>query len=224
MSSLRSLASRFGFGAAGAASAFEKVRHKVEEVEGLLVPGQEKWLFQAARSLPNGARILEIGSYLGRSSISLGYGCRGSRRHVFAVDTFGGTYQDLLGHEELSRVFKEGFLHRWQANVRKNGLEEWVTPLVGRSETIARIWAAPINMLFIDGSHQFEDVVRDFEDFFPHVVPGGIVALHDVTPSWNGCERAWHNHVKHRLTDVGCVSTLAYGRKAESQSCEVNGA
>lgn len=93
------------------------------------------------------------------------------------------------------------------------GVMEYVTPLVGESREIARTWAAPIHMLFIDGSHEFTDVIADFDNFYPHVVRRGVVALHDVTRNWEGPYRAWHESIKHQLIDVGAVSTLAFGRR-----------
>lgn len=192
---------------------FRDARRRIEGVEGLLVPGQEEWLFKTVQSLPDGARVLEIGSYKGRSSISLGLGCVGSLRHVFSIDTFGGVYQDVEDRENLRSDFERGFFHEWQENIRQNSLLAYVTPLVGKSREIARIWAAPIHMLFIDGSHEYRDVVDDFDGFAKYVVSGGIIALHDVCPNWQGCWLAWHKYVKERLQDTGQVSSLAFGRK-----------
>lgn len=192
---------------------FRDVWPRIDRVEGFLVPGQEEWLFRTARSLPDGARIVEIGGYKGRSTVCLAYGCVGSRRHVFTIDRFKGVYQDIERSESLRDTFESGFFDEWRANVEVNGLLEYVTPLMADSREIARIWAAPIHMLFIDGSHKFEDVVADFAGFYPHIVPNGVVALHDVTPSWEGAYRAWHEYAKHYLQNHGALSTLAHGRK-----------
>ena len=40
----------------------------------------------------------------------------------------------------------------------------------------------PVDFLFIDADHSYEAVRRDFELYEPLVRPGGIVALHDVSP------------------------------------------
>jgi cephalosporin hydroxylase len=37
----------------------------------------------------------------------------------------------------------------------------------------------PVGLVFIDGSHEYEDVVKDWKHFYPHVVPGGYCLLHD---------------------------------------------
>ena len=68
-------------------------------------------------------------------------------------------------------------------------------------------------MLFIDGSHQYEDVIADFNNFYPFVVPNGIIGIHDVIPNWVGVTKAWNEYIKDRLLDTGAISSLAYGRK-----------
>lgn len=50
--------------------------------------------------------------------------------------------------------------------------------------------AAP-NMVFIDGDHSYEGCKGDIEAWFPHLVPGGIMAVHDylkgdLQPDLNG--------------------------------------
>src|SRR5208282_5493160 len=62
----------------------------INSVEGFLLEGQEKWLFKSARLLPDSANIVEIGSYKGRSTTCLAFGCRGTKKRVFAVDSFDG--------------------------------------------------------------------------------------------------------------------------------------
>jgi predicted O-methyltransferase YrrM len=179
---------------------------RINEIEGFLVsPEQEHWLFRAALSLRDGANIVEIGSYKGRSTCSLGVACLGTKKHLYCVDTFSGNDTDFLR--------PSSFLEDFRANIAKCGVARHVSPLQGRSAEIAKTWSTPISLLFIDGSHQFEDVLADFRGFFPYVIPGGIVALHDVCEGWPGPSRAWNEHIRGELVQLGNCSTLAYGRK-----------
>lgn len=176
----------------------------IDAVPGYLLPGQEYWLFQAAYSLPGAANIVEIGSFKGRSTCCLAFGCRGTKKRVFAVDVFGGNeYAELA----------PAYLHEFQTNVERCGVTQHVQPVIGASHQIARTWNQPIHLLFIDGSHEHEDVLADFKGFFPHVVPGGIVAFHDVCDEWPGPLRVWKENAKAQLTGMGNVGSLAYGRK-----------
>jgi predicted O-methyltransferase YrrM len=174
-------------------------------IEGFLVsPIQERWLFKMAKSLPDEANIVEIGSYKGRSTCCLAYGCEGQKKHVYAIDTFDGN--DIDFH-------RKGFFEVFRRNIEKCGLAAYVTPIQGRSSETAKTWDKPIHLLFIDGSHAYEDVLVDFFGFFPHVVEGGTVALHDVTETWPGPLSAWNKVIKHQLDDINRCSTIAYGIK-----------
>ena len=44
-------------------------------------------------------------------------------------------------------------------------------------------WDRPIHLLFVDGGHRYEIVKSDIKNFGPHVVPGGIIAVHDYNRS-----------------------------------------
>lgn len=184
---------------------FQRLWPLIDSVEGFLVsPDQERWLFRTARSLPGEGNIVEVGSFKGRSTCCLAYGCLGSKRTVFAVDTFNGNAVDF-DHRDFFEDFRR--------NIEERGLARYVQPLRGQSVDIAKRWRRPIHFLFIDGSHQYEDVLHDFQAFFPYVVPNGVVALHDVVETWPGPLRAWHEVVKHQLHRIGACSTLAFGWK-----------
>lgn len=176
----------------------------IDSVPGYLENGQEKWLFETAFALASPANIVEVGSFKGRSTCSLAFGCRGTDKRVFAVDSFNGNDTDFSAR---------GFFNEFTTNLKRCGLSPYVEPMIGISHEIARAWTKPIHLLFIDGSHTYEDVLADFQGFFPHVVPGGIVALHDVCDSWPGPARLWHEAVEPQLANTGSVYSLAYGRK-----------
>lgn len=193
--------------------AYSRLQHKINTVEGFLVPGQEYWLYSTALKLRNGARIVEIGSFKGRSTVCLAFACTGTRKHVFAIDRWQGLYADFNNQPDKHDMLRDGFFHIWNDNIIRNDLRDYVTPLAGDSAEIAKTWRAPIEMIFIDGSHHYEDVIADFEGFYPYITTGGVVAIHDVTPEWDGCWRAWHEHIAPRLKHVGSCSTIGFGYK-----------
>lgn len=186
---------------------FKDVESKIALIEGLLVPGQEKWLFDSARGLKDRATIVEIGGYKGKSTTCFAFGCLGTNKHIYTIDTFNGNEVDF---DVVNRV---SFLNDWQENLKKNALLDYVTPLVGFSCEVAGTWSLPIDLLFIDGSHVYEDAFADFDNFYPHVVPGGIIAMHDVEPNHPDCQRVWDERAVHNLVEIGHLSTLAFGRK-----------
>jgi predicted O-methyltransferase YrrM len=184
---------------------FMSVRGRIDAVEGLLAPGQERWLFRTAHALRDGAVIVEIGAYKGRSTTALAFACEGTRKRIYSVDTFDGNESDFSGPG------RRAFFETWQNNLKRNGLDDYATPIVGDSRQVGKGWDRHIDMLFIDASHAYEDVRADFENFFPWVVSGGIFALHDVF-SHEGPTRVW-TESKHLLRAHGQLGNLAYGRK-----------
>lgn len=181
---------------------FQRAWPQIDAIEGWLLPIEGAWLFHAARSLPKRANIVEIGSFKGRSTCCLALGCRGTARRVFAVDTFDGG-PDLPKAELLP-----DFSH----NLERIGVSGAVETVVGLSMQVSSRWDRPVNLLFVDGSHSYEDAMADFRGFFPHVVSGGFIAFHDVVGDWPGVLKAW-NEVKGQLTKIGHCGGLAYGRK-----------
>lgn len=185
---------------------FELVYSKINRVEGFLKsPKQERWFFGAARSSPDDAVIVEIGSFKGRSTVSFAFGCVGTKKHVFAIDLFEGDGADY-GDGDFETVF----MH----NINSCGLSQYITPIRKHSLEVASTWEMPIDILFIDGSHEYNDVKADFEAFYPHVKKNGIIAFHDIKGKWDGVIKFWNEVLTAGyLKDVGKVSSLGYGRK-----------
>jgi len=182
---------------------FRQAWSLIDSVEGFLAKEEAQWLFNVARRAPDGSNLVEVGSYKGRSTCSLAVGCLGTAKRVIAVDPFDGG-PDLPRADSLPEFSK---------NLERCGVSDYVEPIVGLSTEVSKAWRKPIYFLFVDGSHKFEDVLADFSGLFPYVIPGGIVAFHDVSESWPGVLRAWNETIKHQLVDVGYCVEIGYGRK-----------
>jgi predicted O-methyltransferase YrrM len=188
---------------------YQDCRSSVEAVTGFMVPGQEEYLFNKVQSLPNDAIVVEIGSFQGRSTVAMASACIGTNRHIYSIDTWDGNDSDFSERQ---------FFEIWQENVEKNNLTQYVTPLRGYSHDVLSSWTEltegkAIDFIFIDGSHQYEDVLKDFEMSFPLVKDGGWIAFHDVINTWPGPDRVWHNIAKLRLIEHQYSSSLACGQK-----------
>jgi len=190
---------------------WEKSCISIRELEGWMLDDQCRWLLDMAHWLPDGSTILEIGAFKGQSTACLGMGCKGTAKHVFALDTYRGNDTDF--------VVEAPFYTDWAATMARFDLAPWVTPCFGRSSAFYKYWVRPIEFLFIDGSHEYEDVLLDYENFYPRVAPGGIIALHDVgmrpdkDVGFEGPHRVWFERASKELTHHGRCSTLVYGRK-----------
>lgn len=52
------------------------------------MPGQEEALFGIVKQLPEKAIIVGIGGFKGRSTVAMGYAAKGTKRRIYAIDTF----------------------------------------------------------------------------------------------------------------------------------------
>lgn len=181
----------------------------INKIEGLLVPGQEKALLILASVLKPHSTVVEIGSFKGKSTACFALGSRPSTK-IFSIDTFGGNGRDFKeGIQFTGSSFYRDFIH----NIKAAKAITRVKPLVGFSSEIGLTWNKPIDLLYIDGSHIYEDVKRDVELFFPWVKQGGLVLLHDVDPAFPGVYKVWNKIVKNNLTAFSNDRTLYFGIK-----------
>jgi len=64
-------------------------------------------------------------------------------------------------------------------NVLRHGRIRQVSFIRGYSHEVVRTWKRPIDLLWIDGSHKYEDAKRDFLDWSGYVVKNGYLIFHD---------------------------------------------
>ncbi len=142
----------------------------------------------AAGAAVPGSPFLEVGSYCGRSTVWLGAAARRSGTVVFAVDHHRGSEENQPGWEwhDTSLIDPNtgrlDTLPHFRRTIARAGLDDSVVAVVGESPVVARWWKTPLAFLFIDGGHGVEPARLDYELWTPHVVPGGILAIHDVFP------------------------------------------
>ena len=169
----------------------------VAAVDGWFGPEEGRLLYQLAATADPSGCIVEIGSWQGRSTIWLAAGALAGRgASVVAIDPHSGTYLRAEGEttEEALR-----------ANLARAGVAERVEVVVATSEEAAASWSRPISLLWIDGDHEYESVIRDIELWEPHLLPGAAVALHD-TFVWPGPERV----VKERMIATRRYSSFVH--------------
>lgn len=186
-----------------------EVKKELRGIVHLFTPSLARILFEYARDLPDGATILEIGAYKGYSTCALAYGCLGTAKGVYTVDTFRGEHDNT--DQQGAALFFDEFW--WSVKVR--GLDQIIQPVIARSAELYGTWARPLDLLFIDGGHTNEIVRGDLNAFFPYLKPGGWLFMHDVypeqpkpvnvNPTWLG--------VPLNLLDCQYSLNLAWGRK-----------
>lgn len=47
------------------------------------------------------------------------------------------------------------------------------------SKELAEVWPGPVDVVFVDGGHEYEECAGDILGWLPHILPGGYIAVHD---------------------------------------------
>jgi predicted O-methyltransferase YrrM len=178
-------------------------------VEGWLTLEEGILLYQLARACTGRGVIVEIGSYKGKSTIWLAKGSlAGAGVKVYAVDPHTGSAEHRQGDQAIW-TYEEFF-----ANLRRAGVDAVVQPLVATSAEAASVLNLPVELVFIDGDHQYEMVRQDFDLWFPKLVEGGYLLLHD-TIRWDGPRRVARESIYRSAVfrQVGFVHSITYGQK-----------
>ncbi|MEM9570017.1 MAG: class I SAM-dependent methyltransferase [Pseudomonadota bacterium] len=159
-----------------------------DEVKGFLAPEEGEALFHAAMQRAPHGPCLEIGGYCGKSALYIGTACAAANELHFSIDHHRGSEENQPGWEYFDETLWDeaagaiDTLPLFRDTIRKAGLEGTVVPIVGRSIDIALRWRTPLSFLFIDGGHTMEHALNDYRGWTPHLMPGGLVAIHDVFP------------------------------------------
>lgn len=192
----------------------------IEKTKGFLDPEEGRKLYEIARAASRLGPCLEIGSYCGKSALYLGAGCRDGGAVLFSIDHHRGSEEQQPGQAycdpdlldaERGVIDTFPFLRR---SLEEAGLDDTVVPIVSRSEIVARGWATPLGLVFIDGGHTFEAAVADYQAWAGHILPGGYLLIHDIffDPAEGG-QAPRHIYElaldSDRFTDLGVFKTLA---------------
>ena len=144
-------------------------------------------LYEAALEASKLGPVLEIGSYCGKSALYLAAGVRESESGsvVFSVDHHRGSEEHQPGEKYHDPRLadpsgKVDTLPLFRDTIEQAGVSDIVVGIVAESRVAVRRWAIPLGMLFIDGSHSMEAAASDYESWAPHLLAGGVLAIHDV--------------------------------------------
>ncbi len=161
---------------------------EIASVKGFLAEDEGEMLFKYALETSKSGPCFEIGSYCGKSTVYLGSACQQNQSILYALDHHRGSEEHQIGEEyhdpdlfdEENSVFDS--FKEFRQTLKRADLEDTVVPIVTSSSVASRCWATQLAMVFIDGGHSFESVLNDYQSWACHILPGGILAIHDIFP------------------------------------------
>jgi len=143
------------------------------QIDGWLSIEEAEALYDAAVAVPECGRVVEIGSFKGRSTYALALGCKdsGVAKVVYSVDPF-------TGNPNEPGFFPAEFKADHDRNLDQF-LKEGIVVSCVMSSAGAVLHNHKPNLVFIDGSHVYEDVLFDLTAWWRELVPEGRMAVHD---------------------------------------------
>ncbi|HEX2040019.1 MAG TPA: class I SAM-dependent methyltransferase [Acidimicrobiales bacterium] len=191
-----------------------RLRAVARAAKGFMPDDEGMALYDAAAGVSVDGPLLEVGSYCGKSTVYLGAAARVRGRVLFAVDHHRGSEENQAGWEHHDPSVVDAASGRidtlpfFRRTIEEAGLEDCVVAVVGASAVVAAAWRTPLAFLFVDGGHGEEPAWADYRGWTPHVVPGGLLAVHDVFPDPADGGRPPYELYRHAL-DSGAFEEVS---------------
>lgn len=144
------------------------------DVDGYWTDGDAEFYEHFVRLLPEGGRVVEVGCFKGRSSRCLSdlSDMYGKKLRLTFVDTWAGSEE----HQDLPDV-KDGLLFDiFRRNMDGIVYDFYRMPSV---EAAVNFEDGSLDFVFIDASHDYENVCADIRAWLPKVRSGGVLGGHD---------------------------------------------
>lgn len=140
---------------------------KALKIDGWMTPEELRWLADQARYH---SKIVEIGTFLGRSTRALADNTKG---FVVTIDDFIGPIEDVINDKMRPKI--------------ENDFRQNLSDLLSSGKVISqRIDSIQVDldfspdMVFIDGSHTYRDVANDIFIWRERILKGGLLCGHDI--------------------------------------------
>ena len=150
---------------------------KALAVDGWMSVSELAFLYAIASKMPEGARVVEVGSWKGRSTVAICEALTSCKDVTMrAIDTWQGD-PHILELENARDLQEDGVYKTFCANTAAYGFL--------KAERMTSLEAAPhfengsLDWVFIDAFHEYESVSADIQAWYPKLKPGGLISGHD---------------------------------------------
>lgn len=163
-----------------------KLPLEIDSIKGFLADNEGQALHGCVLEVAHLGPCLEVGSYCGKSTVYMGTACKKMNTVLYALDHHRGSEEHQPGEEyhdpDLYDKQRNQFdsFPSFRETVAKADLEDTVIPIVSTSSIASKKWNTPLSMVFIDGGHSLEAALCDYRSWSTHIVPGGLLAIHDI--------------------------------------------
>lgn len=168
--------------------------------QGWMRASELDWLTDQAK---NHHRIVEVGSFIGRSTVAM---ARSTKGEIWAIDDFKGPRANQEGVPLKIPINPEDILEAFKQNVSSLSNVRYIQSDHADCSKFPAEWlrgndSDKPDMVFIDGGHEYEEVKRDIMIWKERLAPNGILCGHDI--SWPGVRRAINELVPNWKQEAG---------------------
>ncbi len=162
------------------------------------------------------SRFIELGSFLGQSTAYMATLIKDSGKPIsfYAVDLW--RLDPKNDHNKYIAQYGENIFPQFLKNMEACGVKDYVHPIaestsnaaLGFRSQVSTSESCEINsddpgvsfdFIFVDASHEYENVYWDLVNYWPLLKPGGLMAGHDIY--MDGVKRAVHDY----FTKIGLL-------------------
>ncbi len=150
----------------------------MKDIEGWFSNNEHGCLMNLAEKVARpGCVFVEVGTYKGRSTQALARVASEWGGMVYCVDNW-----KISGKYEEPQM---NYMGAFCDNMKDLGYRDNVAIMFMDSLWASRVFRdAGADLVFIDASHRYLDVVSDIDFWRPKVRPGGLLVGHDVEERW----------------------------------------
>jgi len=157
-------------------------------------------LYELSKGLIPNSICVEVGSYIGASSLIIGKGLA-KDSILYCIDTWENDAM-TEGKWNTLEIFKNN----------THSVANKIKMLKSKSVDAAKDFNQEIDFMFIDGDHSYEGVKADIDAWFPKLKSGGIIILHDI--GWaEGVIRVVDEEIKQNLNKHAQLPNMFWGWK-----------
>ncbi len=210
-----------------------KILNLMFKFEGLITLPEAVELYKLSKRIHKNSLVVELGCFKGLSSSFILAGLKSNNGHLYSIDPFS---EDLTKLKKVINKYNNNYYKKVEENalwkkitlntvdvkLKNYGFKSF-TLIKGYSFEVVKKWKRRIDMLWIDASHDYKDVKRDYLEWIPYLKKGGIIAFHDANKKdqseywkwgWKGPTRVVNEYLKEpKWVNIVRVESLVYATK-----------
>jgi len=153
------------------------------------------------------SHFVEIGTWAGKSATYMAVEIINSGKKIKfdCIDTWEGSPE----HMNFSEIINDTLYSDFLKNIEP--VKENINPVKLDSIKASVLYAdESLDFVFIDATHEYENVKNDINAWFPKVKRGGILAGHDY-PTWQGVVQAVNEFLQKENYNLNINSESCWG-------------